>query len=367
EKLVDVRTLPIWRFDDNEAHAEGFYGVVIAANGNNQPDTPIDDEKMLQEIRSIDWTGPDTQHPHMIRNLSIWGSHYAFRPHSPAMRMENVRIHDAVYGIYRPAFENQEYTNLSITNVNSEPFNRGMDDASAQTGRITVDGLTFSSGYGNKSTPLIQISDVNISGDAETHLRNVSVDRPEQFRDRWPLVNRGVGTRVPPITNGVPIFIHDYFGPGRDAKLVSTAAKDLMEDGNTYREEPPLTGDESRVTEVSGIEWPKLLNPIDDLPPATIITSIRYVGDKVEVSGFSHDNGTIASIQVNGFEAEVVASTAGVVEWRASLIRPADGRLMASASDRDGNTEQTGHFVQIRAAAIATALNTFDSRSIAMP
>lgn len=367
EKLVDVRTLPIWRFEDNEAHAEGFYGIVIAANGNNQPDTPIDDEKMLQEIKSIDWTGPDTQHPHMIRNLSIWGAHYAFRPHSPAMRMENVRIHDAVYGIYRPAFENQEYTNLSITNVNSEPFNRGMDDASAQTGRISVDGLTFSSGHGNKSTPLIQISDVNISGDAETHLRNVTVDRPEQFHDRWPLVNRGVGTRVPPITNGVPIFIHDYFGPGRDAKLVSTAAKDLMEDGNTYREEPPLTGDESRVAEVSGIEWPKLLNPIDDLPPATIITSIRRTADIIDISGVSHDNGDIVSIQVNGHDAEVMTTSAGVVVWRVSLNVPADGRLIASASDRDGNKEQTGHVIQIHATVIATALNEPNSQSVAIP
>ena len=33
EKSVDVRTIPIWRFDDNEAHSEGFYGVLIAANG----------------------------------------------------------------------------------------------------------------------------------------------------------------------------------------------------------------------------------------------------------------------------------------------------------------------------------------------
>ncbi len=354
EKMVDVRTLPIWRFEDNEAHSEGFYGIVVAANGDNQPDTPIDDEHMLKEIKSVDWTGPDTQHPHMIRNLSIWGAHYAFRPHSPAMRMENVRIHDAVYGIYRPAFENQEYKNLSITNVNAEPFNRGMDDASAQTGRITVDGLAFSSGYGNQSTPLIQISDVNISGDAETHLRNVIVDRPKQFRDRWPLINRGVGTRVPPITNGVPIFIHDYYGPGRDAKVVSTAARDLITDGNTYREEPPLTGDESKVTEVSGIEWPELLNPIDDIPPATIMTSIRRNGNKLDVYGISHDNTDIASIQVNDKDTEVVSKGSGVVEWRVSLTLPADGRIVASASDAQGNREQTGHVVQL-AAATSTA------------
>jgi hypothetical protein len=343
EKLVDVRTIPIWRFEDNEAHAEGFYGMVVAANGNSQPDNPIHDQRMLEQIKSIDWTGPDTHHPHIIRNLTIWGAHYAFRPHSPAMRIENLRIDRAVYGIYRPAFENQEYTNLHISAVQAEPFNRGMDDAAAQTGKITVDGLTFASGYGNSTTPLVQISDVNISGDAETHFRNVRVDRPAEFQDRWPLINRGVGTRVPPITKGVPIYIHDYFGEGVHAKVVSTAAKDLMGDGNSYREEPTLTSDESRVAEVKDIAWPTLLDPIDDIPPATIITSVHREGEQLIVSGISHDNGKIVEIKVNEHPAKQIASHAGIVDWSIKLDSPHDDKLVAFAVDEAGNREQTAH------------------------
>ncbi len=349
EKMVDVRTIPIWRFEDNEAHSEGFYGMVVAANGNDQPDTPIDDERMLAEIKRVDWTGPDTRHPHVIRNLAIWGSHYAFRPHSPAMLLDNVRIHDATYGIYRPAFENQVYRNLSISNVGSEPFNRGMDDASAQTGSITVDGLTFTSGYGNNTTPLIQISDVNISGSAATHLRNVVVHRPDQFRDRWPLVNRGVGTRVPPITNGVPIYIHDYFSPGRHAMVVSTAARDLMTDGHTYREEPGLTSNESRVTEVSDVPWPQLLDPIDDMPPATIISSVRSQGDSTVIQGISHDNGAITGIRVNGQDARMTPLGAGVVQWTIEMPTSTAGQLTAVATDSAGNEEQTGHVLDVSA------------------
>lgn len=347
EKTVDVRTIPIWRFEDNEAHAEGFYGMVVAANGNSQPDSPIHNLRSLEHMKKIDWTGPDTQHPHRIRNLSIWGSHYAFRPHSPAMRMENVRIHSAAYGIYRPAFENHEYTNLHISDVGAEPFNRGMDDASAQTGSISVDGLTFETGYGNRSTPLVQISDVNMSGSAETHFRNVTVHRPDQFRDRWPLINRGVGPRIPPITNGVPIFIHDYFGPGRHAKVVSTAAKDLMEDGNRYEARPPLTGNEARVAEVSNATWPKLLDPIDDLPPATVITSIRHDGNELLVEGISHDNGRIVAVQVDGHKAEQVSAGSGIVDWRIRIAIPQDGRIAALAIDEAGNTEQTAHTVTV--------------------
>jgi len=345
EKSVDVRTIPIWRFDDNEAHSEGFYGVLIAANGGSQPDNPIRDEKMLERIKRVDWTGPDTNHPHIIRNLSIWGSHYAFRPHSPAMRMENVRIHKAAYGIYRPAFENHEYKNLHISSVGAEPFNRGMDDASAQTGRISVDGLTFTTSYGNKSTPLVQISDVNIGGQAETHFRNVSVHRPEQFKDRWPLINRGVGTRVPPITKGVPIYIHDYFGPGRHAKVVSTAAKDLVEDGNDYKPLPPLTASESRVAEVKNVTWPKLLEPIDDVPPVTVMTAIRSAGPKLVVQGISHDNGRIEAVKVNGQSAKVVSRHSGVVDWTITL--PANDRLTAFATDDAGNVEQTKHQIKL--------------------
>lgn len=265
------------------------------------------------------------------------------------MSMENIRIHDAAYGIYRPAFENQVYKNLSISNVAAEPFNRGMDDASAQAGRITVDGLTFTTGHGNTTTPLIQISDVNLGGTAETHLKKVLVNRPDAFRDRWPLLNRGVGTRVPPLTGGVPVFIHDYFGLGRHAKVVSDAAKDQLEDGNVYRKDPPLTSDESRVTEVANLEWPKLLDEVDDIPPATIITSVRRQGNKLEVHGMSHDNGEIVSVQVNGFQAKTSARSTGVVYWELEIMSPVDN-VVASAIDDSDNKEQTGHKISFEKA-----------------
>jgi hypothetical protein len=353
EEMVDVRTIPIWRFEDNEAHTEGFYGMVVAANGNSQPDSPIRDQRMLETIKRVDWTGPDTRHPHVIRNLKIWGSHYAFRPHSPAMLMENVFIHQAAYGIYRPAFENHAYRNLEISMVGAEPFNRGMDDASAQTGTITVDGLTFTSAYGNNDTPLVQMSDVNISGTAETHFRNVTVNRPQQFQDRWPLFNRGVGPRVAPITKGVPIYVHDYFGAGRHAKVVSAAAKDLLEDGNEYKSLPPLTGKQSRVAEVENVAWPEVLDPVDDLPPATIITAAREEGGVLHVQGVSHDNGLITQITVNDQPADVTASGSGVVDWKITLKTPANRTLIAAATDEAGNTErQTAHRMTLASKAL---------------
>jgi len=339
---VDVRTIPIWRFEDNESHSEGVYGLVVACNGNSQPDTVIRDQRLLDQIKAIDWTGPDVSHPHVIRNMKIWDAHYAFRPHSPSMLMENIRIHRVAYGIYRPTFDNQVFRNLRLSSAGGEPFNRGMDDASAQAGKITVDGLTIDNfAGGNQLHPVVHMSDNNLSGVAECHFRNVTWSNADGKR---PVFNRGGSTRVDPfVSQGVPYYIHDYYGPGRHAKVVSTKAADLLADGNKYRQEPPLTGDESVVAEVASVEWPALLSPVDDQPPATIITQVRREEGKLIVTGVSHDNGRIAAVKVNGQAATIANQSAGVADWQIELALPASGKLAALAADEAGNVEKTPH------------------------
>ena len=191
---------------------------------------------------------------------------------------------------------------------------------------------------------LVQISDDNLSGDAATHFRNVVVHRQEGFEDRWPLINRGVGPRPAPVTeHGVPIYIHDYFGPGRHAKVMSTASPGLSAEGLDYHADPPLTGDESVVAEVTGIPWPELLHPVDDLPPATIITSVRIKDGKVHLAGVTHDNGNVKRVVVNDKPATIISSDAGVVDWQAALPLPPDGQLTAFATDDSGNVERQAH------------------------
>jgi hypothetical protein len=340
-KEVDVRTLPITRFEANEAHGN-FAGMVVAANGDSQPDTGIKDQSMLDKIRSIDWTGPDTKHPHVIRDFKIWSAHYAFRPHSPAMLIEDLRIDNTTYGVYRPAFDNQVYRNVHLSRAGGEPFNRGMDDASAQNGSITVDGLILEH-FPNSSQPhpLVHMTDNNLTGVAECHFRNVVM------RDNDPrraIFNRGGSTRVDPfVDKGVPYFVHDHFGPGKHAKIVSIRAAHLIKDGNDYKEMPPLTGDESRVAEVKGLAWPQLLDPTDDLPPSTIILSIRKEGEKIAVHGVSHDNSQIVSVKANGVSAEIVSQKHGVADWTVTIPAPEDGIISALAADEAGNSEKTPH------------------------
>ena len=342
---VDVRTIGIWRFEQNEAHTEGLYGVVIAANGDRQPDTPIRDQDMLRRIRSIDWTGPDTRHPHVVRDLKLWEVHYAIRPHSPSMLIEGLRIDRAAYGVYRPAFGDQVYRDVHISNVGSEPFNRGMDDASAQLGSITVDGLLFENAGRDTHHPLIQLSDIALAEGAASHFRRVRTERRHPERA---LVDRGGSVRADPIVDrGVPAYFHDHYGPGRHAKVVSVKARDILDDGNDYRPEPALTGKEAVAAEVRDVEFPALLDPTDDLPPATVILRVTREGDRLRIRGVSHDDGDIALVRVNDVAAEVLSSAAGIADWEARVAAPADGRITASAVDASGNRELTPHVVEV--------------------
>jgi hypothetical protein len=317
-KPTDIRTLPFVRFEGNEAHCDGLYGLNLG--------------------EGVARVGPDEKHPFVIRNTKIWEMHYAFRPQSPSVLVENMTIHKAAYGVYHPNYDRHVYRNLTISETDTEPFNRGHDDDSVQYGLLTVDGLTFR-GFHNGYVPLIQISDDNPTGLAESHFRNVQVAERKD-NNRRALINLGGGPRPQPKTpKGVPIYIHDYYGEGRHAKVVSTRAKDLINDGSAYHAEVPLTGDESRVAEVKDVPFPNLLDPFDDLPPATVITHVAERDGKLLVRGTTTDNNTVKRVVVNGQEAKATAANFG--EWEVVVEKATT--IKAHAEDAAGNVEKLPH------------------------
>lgn len=326
EKL-DIRTLPFVRFEDNEVHSNvGLYGINLGEGVNR--------------------VGPDTKHPFIVRNTKIWNVHYGFRPQVPSLLVENMTIQSA-YGVYHPNYDNHVYRNLTIIRTNTEPFNRGHDDLSVQYGALAVDGLTFD-GIRSGGMPLIQISDDNPSGAGATHFRNVKTVNWTDGSKARALVNLGGGPRPQPKTEkGVPIYLHDWYGPGRHAMVVSTRSPEYKAQPDKFKAEPPLTGDESRVAEVRDIDFPKLLDLVDDLPPTTVITHIQKTGGKTLVRGTAADNGTIAKVLVNGKEAKSLA--ANFAEWEITLDDlPTGGKLEAFASDAAGNVEKLPHVRMVR-------------------
>jgi hypothetical protein len=256
-----------------------------------------------------------------------------------------MKIHKAEYGVYHPNYDNHVYRNLLISQTNTEPFNRGHDDLSVQYGKLAVDGLTFAKVRSGDYMPLIQISDDNPTGTAITHIRNLKLVDWSGSKKRA-VVNLGGGPRPTPKTEkGVPIIIHDWFGQGRHARIVSTRSKELTLDGINYRAEPNLTGDESRVGEVKGIQFPKLLDPVDDLPPATVITHVTRKNGKWLVRGTTSDNGQVKRVLVNGKEAR--ALTPNFAEWEIVLDAINNRRISAYAKDMAGNMEKLPHTIPL--------------------
>jgi len=92
-----------------------------------------------------------------------------------------------------------------------------------------------------------------------------------------------------------------------------------------------LTGKDVRAAEVAAVPFPTLLEPIDDLPPVTVITSVRREGNRLRISGVTADNGEIASISVNGRSVTRFSYAAGVTDWEIVLSPPANGILTAKS------------------------------------
>lgn len=92
------------------------------------------------------------------------------------------------------------------------------------------------------------------------------------------------------------------------------------------------------------VKYPEPLDPIDDRPPVTAITSARVSGvGSIVVRGVSVDDGAVAAVVVNGRPAQPTA--ADFSQWEITLERPRKSPLILSAAARDaaGNLERTPH------------------------
>lgn len=325
KRPTDPRTLPFVKFEDNEVHSStGLYGVNLGEGVNR--------------------VGPDANHPFVVKNLRIWDIHYAFRPQVPNLVVENLDIYRAAYGVYHPNFDNHFYKNVSIAQTNTEPFNRGHDDLSVQYGVLAVDGLTFD-GCRSGGMPLVQISDDNPTGRAVSHFRNVKTVHWVDNRSKA-LANLGGGPRPQPKTEkGVSVYFHDWYGLGRTALVSSVRSPEYKAAPDKYRSDAPLTGDESRVAEVADAAFPAFPNPIDDLPPMTVVTHVLCKDGKILIRGTSADNGTVKRVSVNGRDAQSTALN--FAEW-AIVLDGGASSIEARAEDVAGNVEKTPAAVSLK-------------------
>jgi hypothetical protein len=323
---TDVRSVPFFRFEDNESHSEGLYSFFFG-------DDPAGS------------VHGDYHHPFIARNLFAWQTHYALRPGTTHFLMEHLTVESGSYGVYHPDYNAHVYRDVKVSRADAEPINRGHDDESIQFGSFTYDGLRLERCSG---MPLIQLSCTAPVDGLTGHFKNVSVIPASYPHTR--VIDLGVGPILPDkdLIKGVVYFFHgpvhvadQTFGDdGKSLRVVSIKFPDLMTGSSDYKSMPNFSGKGVRVAEVADEAFPKLLDPVDDLPPATMITSVRRDHDQLIVRGVTQDNGEIASVTVNGTAAQLTTH-AGVTDWQATVPAAGVTTITASATDQAGNGERT--------------------------
>jgi hypothetical protein len=319
----DVRTIPFFRFEDNEAHSEGLYGF----NFGDDPNPAV---------------RGDRRHPFIARNLRVWQTHYALRPNLQFFLMEGLDVTGAAYGVYHPDYDAHVYRDVHLDRVVSEPVNRGHDDESVQFGSFSYENLTIENCRIGRD-PLIQLACTSPRKGQAGHFRNVVIRNSTSSQAG--VVDLGGGPRNDKLENGVAYYFHGL--PERDhvTRVVSAKFEEMME-GGAYHSVEGFTGKGVRAAEVTGVEFPVLLEPADDLAPATAITRILRDGDALVIRGVTHDDGEIVQVAVNGAPAKLLAEHAGVADWEARIQPPFPDRISAGARDRAGNEEKTPHEVE---------------------
>jgi hypothetical protein len=261
---------------------------------------------------------------------------------APSVLVEGLQITRGAYGVYHPNYDRHVYRDVKFTQV-SLPFAPGYNGASIQNGGLTVDGLTLDSSFGAVA---IFLSENNPSGKGEAHFRNVRVTREK--RPNWTMTGvfdyRDTYPEFTQTWTGVPAYFHDYFGPGKTAKVLGVKSKEVADAADSFREETGLTSKLTRVTEVKDVAFPKLLDPVDDLPPSSVIMHVRKSGRTLVVRGTTADNGTVTRVLVNGQAARALAPN--FAEWEA-VLEPAAREVRAQATDAAGNVEPRPHVVAV--------------------
>src|SRR5262249_52946428 len=102
------------------------------------------------------------------------------------------------------------------------------------------------------------------------------------------------------------------------------------------------------IVKASSEAFPAPLNPVDDLPPATVITHVLAAeAGRLIARGTTSDGGVVKRVSVNGQEARALRPD--FAEWEMIMAAPEGSlELIASAEDAAGNVEMRPHRATIR-------------------
>ncbi|MBA4065101.1 MAG: hypothetical protein C0501_15585 [Isosphaera sp.] len=104
-KPVDVRALPFVRFEDNESHSHGFWGLNLGERSGGAG------------------VGPDPGTPFVIRRMKIWNVFGGFGVEVPNVLIDGLTVHRAEYSVRDSVYRAQDYRNVSLNARNQTVTN----------------------------------------------------------------------------------------------------------------------------------------------------------------------------------------------------------------------------------------------------
>jgi hypothetical protein len=247
-----------------------------------------------ERVRGV---GPDARHPFVLRNTRLWNNFWAFRPGSPSVLVDGMDVYQGRYGLYRPAYDRHAYSRLTIAQVENPQ--------------------AFSEGETPKGFEVPGPSQIISQQVPPGVVRRVADDLARKGEPRKPAEPSKPATpiRVPP---GPLILNPQVVTPGMANVKASSAA------------------------------FPAPLEPVDDLPPSTVITQTLFSEPgKLIVRGTTADGGDVKRVSVNGQAVRLLRPN--FAEWEVLVAVPDGGiELIALAEDAAGNVETRPHRVKAR-------------------
>jgi hypothetical protein len=327
-----INSVPFYRFDSNSCHNE---------------------HQWCYTIHGGMWT---LSKPSVLKNFKAWSVHYSGTTESNGVLVDGLTAVNSNYG---PSVKgngdipwpDNGARDVTMKNVIVEGAGTLGGDFGAATSNVnfinfSISNSTFAptSNYnGSTKYPSI-MTFVNLS---KSGLYGPSATSPYS----WEPINYFLDGNNPSTSTIAPvIFINDFYGPGIAAKLASSDF--IPNDGLRYVKDTSIGGRYMVAARSPNNTSYAVPNPIDDLPPATAITSFGSVNDGTSVSlsngsltlqGVSTDNGTITSVSVNGISATPLVSDYS--RWQVTIPGLSTGSytVVAQAVDAAGNVELNPH------------------------
>jgi hypothetical protein len=241
-----------------------------------------------ERVRGV---GPDVRHPFVLRDTRLWNNFWAFRPGSPSVLVDGMDVYNGRYGLYRPVYDHHAYARLAIAQVeNPGAFARG--------------------------------------------------EPPEGFELPGP-----ANVAAPPISKELARRVAAEAAKGEPRKADGPAPVRIGLVQLTMN--PMVTAPGLADVKASSEAFPAPLEPVDDLPPATVITHVLNTEPgKLTVRGTTSDGGAVRRVAINGQEARPLRPN--FAEWEVLLTVPPGGlELSALAEDAAGNVEPRPHRLRV--------------------